>query len=251
MRLLAIAFFPSLLLFIHPAAGISAPSVVRSPFPPRSPARAGGGGSAFSPVVAGSPRGSMRRGGTGQSVGSPESTPGRGGVILEPRLLKWGMQEESAEVAPVRASSPSIDFAAFVCPAGEDSAAGKLKPPSVTAAQPAPQVVTLGTPSPVDVVANVPLAGREQSAAQPEKEEAGGMAGSRAGADDWLMNSARQRTSMQQSQTKQQQLDRTLSTVAAPPSQPKSLIQVRPAAPFPPFFPSQPLVPPLPPATRI
>lgn len=211
------------------------PSLLRSPFHPRSPARGGGGASAFSPVGMGSPRAGTRRQVGWGSVGSPDSVSS---AHMEPRALLKEKREvdakevtgENADAVPVRLPSPApaFDAAAFVCPVGE----GSVTSESELLPAPEPQPVRQGTISPQnDLVVKAPLAGVVEQIVVPEPRGARTQGGSNAGDEDWLINSARQRSlAMQQqpaiNQQQQQQADRTLSNTVATPSQPKSFIQV-------------------------
>jgi hypothetical protein len=202
---------------------------MRSPFPPRSPMRGAASASAFSPVGASSPKSAARRQGGGARAVSPDS--GRAAASLEPRVLMWGRIEAAAQEAtgadtasvPVRVASPpaAFDAGVFVCPEGAASAEEQA---AVLPAEPPLSVQAVkseAAPPRSDLAADVVAAVAHLQVVLADSEGADA-AGSRLGPDDWLMNSARQRVLVNQ------QLDRTLSTVAAAPSsQPKSFIQVR------------------------
>jgi hypothetical protein len=207
----------------------SVSSLMRSPFPPRSPMRGAASASAFSPVGAASPKSAARRQGGGARAVSPDS--GRAAASLEPRVLMWGRREAAAEEAtgadtasvPVRVASPpaAFDAGVFVCPEGAASAEEQAAVLPVVPPLPVQAVKSEAAPPRSDLAADVVAAVAHLQVVLADSEGADA-AGSRLGADDWLMNSARQRVLVNQ------QLDRTLSTVAAAPSsQPKSFIQVR------------------------
>lgn len=157
---------------------------------------------------------------------------------MEPRALLKEKREvdakevtgENADVVPVRLPSPApaFDAAAFVCPVGE----GSVTSGSELLPAPEPQPVRQGTISPQnDLIMKAPLAGVVERIIVPESRGAGTQGGPNAGDEDWLINSARQRSlAMQQqpaiNQLQQQQAHRSFSNTVATPSQPKSFIQV-------------------------
>ena len=209
-------------------AAPSVSSLIRSPFPPRSPMRGAASASAFSPVGAASPKSAARKQGGGTKAGSPDS--GRAAASLEPRVLVWGRGEAAAEEAtggdtasvPVRVASPpaAFDAGVFVCPEGAASAEEQAAVLPVVPPLSEQAAKSEAAPSRSDVAADAAPAVVQEQVVLADLEGVG--AAGRLGADDWLMNSARQRVLVNQ------QLDRTLSTVAAAPSsQPKSFIQVR------------------------
>jgi hypothetical protein len=209
-------------------------ALVRSPFPPRSPMRATASASAFSPVGALSPRATRRQ--VGGARTSPDSA--RAAASLEPRVLMWDRREVAAEEKTVVDTVPAFlhvastaaafDAGVFVCPEGAASAGEEPALLPAVESQSARATQFQAASSQSDPMAGVPPALGEEQIVVAGVEGVGDDVGNRPGADDWLINSARQRVLINQQQ-QQQQLDRTLSTVAAvPSSQPKSFIQVHP-----------------------